>query len=174
MDMTENTSNQATETQYATFGAGCFWQVEENFRAIDGVVDAVVGYEGGHVDNPTYEQVCGGDTGHVEVTQVEFDPARVSYEDLVRKYFEIHDPTQLNRQGPDIGWQYRSVIFAHSDEQSETARKVLESEQSRFKAPIATTIEEAKPFWRAEEYHQCYLQKRSTGPVGRLSSLLRH
>ena len=121
------------KTEKATFGAGCFWQVEENFRAVDGVLDAVVGYEGGHVDNPTYEQVCSGETGHVEVTEVEFDPERVSYEDLVRKYFAIHDPTQLNRQGPDVGWQYRSVIFAHSDEQAEIARRVLESEQTPFR-----------------------------------------
>jgi len=163
--MTEST------TEKATFGAGCFWQVEENFRAIDGVVDVVVGYEGGHVDNPTYEQVCAGDTGHVEVAQVEFDPSRVEYEDLVRRYFQIHDPTQLNRQGPDVGWQYRSVIFTHSDEQAETARKVLESEQSRFDQPIVTTIEPAQPFWRAEEYHQCYLQKRRT-PAGMLGALL--
>jgi peptide-methionine (S)-S-oxide reductase len=160
-----------TRTEKATFGAGCFWQVEENFRAIDGVVHAEVGYEGGDVENPTYEQVCTGDTGHVEVTQVEFDPDKVSYEDLVRRYFEIHDPTQLNRQGPDIGWQYRSVIFTHSDEQAETARRVLESEQSRFDAPIVTAIEPAKPFWRAEEYHQCYLQKRRT-PAGMLNVLL--
>ena len=160
-----------TRTEKATFGAGCFWQVEENFRAIDGVVDAVVGYEGGDVENPTYEQVCTGDTGHVEVTQVEFDPDKVSYEDLVRRYFEIHDPTQLNRQGPDVGWQYRSVIFTHSDEQAETARRVLESQQSRLDAPIVTAIEPAKPFWRAEEYHQCYLQKRRT-PAGMLNVLL--
>jgi peptide-methionine (S)-S-oxide reductase len=159
------------KTEKATFGAGCFWQVEESFRAVDGVLDAVVGYEGGHVDNPTYEQVCSGDTGHVEVTEVEFDPERVSYEDLVRKYFAIHDPTQLNRQGPDVGWQYRSVIFAHSDEQAEIARRVLESEQSRFDKPIVTTIEPAKPFWRAEEYHQCYLQKRNS-PAGMLKVLL--
>jgi len=160
-----------TKTEYATFGAGCFWQVEESFRAIDGVIDTAVGYEGGHVDNPTYEQVCTGDTGHVEVAQVEFDPSRVNYEDLVRKYFQIHDPTQLNRQGPDVGWQYRSVVFAHSDEQAAIARRVLESEQSRFDRPIVTTIEEAKPFWRAEDYHQCYLQKRRT-PSGMLYVLL--
>jgi len=160
-----------TKTEYATFGAGCFWQVEESFRAIDGVIDTAVGYEGGHVDNPTYEQVCTGDTGHVEVAQLEFDPSRVSYEDLVRRYFQIHDPTQLNRQGPDVGRQYRSVVFAHSDEQAEIARRVLESEQSRFDRPIVTTIEKAKPFWRAEDYHQCYLQKRRT-PSGMLNVLL--
>jgi peptide-methionine (S)-S-oxide reductase len=164
MDMTTN-------TQKATFGAGCFWQVEETFRAVDGVVDTAVGYEGGHVDNPTYEQVCAGDTGHVEVTQVEFDPERVSYEDLVRKYFEIHDPTQLDRQGFDVGYQYRSVIFTESDEQAEIARKVLEGEQSRYDAPIVTEITPAKPFWRAEEYHQCYLDKRRSGG-GLLGQLL--
>src|SRR6478736_6407187 len=144
---TEN--GTTTTTEKATFGAGCFWQVEAAFREIDGVIDTAVGYEGGHVDNPTYEQVCSGDTGHVEVCQVTFDPAKVSYEDLVQKYFEIHDPTQLNRQGLDFGWQYRSVIFAGSDEQAEIAP--------------------AAPFWRAEEYHQCYLEKRgSRGLLGML------
>ena len=171
--MSDNAEHQATRTEYATFGAGCFWHVEESFRAVDGVVDAAVGYEGGDVDNPTYEQVCTGTTGHVEVTRVEFDPERVAYEDLVRKYFEIHDPTQLNRQGPDVGFQYRSVIFTHSPEQADAARRVLEQEQVRFKAPIVTTIEEAKPFWRAEEYHQCYLQKRRESG-GVLSSLFGH
>jgi methionine-S-sulfoxide reductase len=160
-----------THTELATFGAGCFWQVEETFRAIDGVIDTAVGYAGGHVDNPTYEQVCSGTTGHVEVTQVEFDPERVAYEDLLRKYLEIHDPTQLDRQGPDVGYQYRSVVFAHSDEQADTARRVIEQAQSRFNDPIVTTVEEAKPFWRAEEYHQCYLQKRRESP-GLLAQLL--
>jgi peptide-methionine (S)-S-oxide reductase len=160
----------ATKTEKATFGAGCFWQVEEEFRCLDGVLETVVGYEGGHVDNPTYEQVCSGETGHVEVCQVTFDPDRVSYEELVTKYFEIHDPTQLNRQGPDFGYQYRSVIFAHSDEQAETARRVIERAQGRFRDPIVTTIEPAQPFWRAEEYHQCYLQRRQerTGLLGTL------
>ena len=164
------TENSNTNTELATFGAGCFWQVEENFRAVDGVVDALVGYEGGHVDNPTYEQVCGGQTGHVEVTQVEFDPARVSYEDLVRKYFQIHDPTQMDRQGPDIGHQYRSVVFTHSPEQAETVRRVIDEEQGRFRSPIVTAVEDAKPFWKAEEYHQCYLEKRRESG-GVLSSL---
>ena len=165
--------NQVNRVEKATFGAGCFWQVEEEFRCMDGILDTAVGYEGGHVDNPTYEQVCSGTTGHTEVAQIEFDPDRVGYEDIVRKYFRIHDPTQLNRQGPDVGHQYRSVVFAHSDEQAEIARRVLESEQARFDKPIVTTIEEAKPFWRAEEYHQCYLAKRrSSGGV--LSSLFGH
>jgi peptide-methionine (S)-S-oxide reductase len=159
-----------TETQKATFGAGCFWQVEAAFRELDGVVDAAVGYEGGDVENPTYEQVCSGTTGHVEVCEVTFDPEKVPYEELVSKYFEIHDPTQLNRQGPDLGYQYRSVIFTHSDEQAETARRVLERSQGRFSNPIVTTIEAAKPFWRAEEYHQCYLEKhdRQSGLLGTL------
>jgi peptide-methionine (S)-S-oxide reductase len=159
-----------TQTEKATFGAGCFWQVEEAFRQLDGVIDTAVGYEGGQVENPTYEQVCSGTSGHVEVCQVTFDPAKISYEQLVEKYFEIHDPTQLNRQGPDVGWQYRSVVFAHTDEQAEIARRVIECAQPRFRAPIVTEIEPAQPFWRAEEYHQCYLDKRSSS--GLLGTLL--
>ena len=160
--MTDQTQN----IEKATFGAGCFWQVEAELQKLDGVISTAVGYEGGDVDNPTYEQVCSGTTGHVEVCEVTFDPAKVSYEDLVTRYLEIHDPTQLNRQGPDVGYQYRSVIFAHSDEQGEVARRVLEQAQTRFSKPIVTEVEPAKPFWRAEEYHQCYLQKRhETGPV---------
>jgi peptide-methionine (S)-S-oxide reductase len=162
---TESRSETTTpqKTQKATFGAGCFWQVEMAFQDVPGVIETAVGYEGGDVDNPTYEQVCTGTTGHVEVCQVIFDPSEVTYEDLVSKFLEIHDPTQLNRQGPDVGHQYRSVVFAHSDEQAEIARRVLERAQERFRDPIMTTIEPAKPFWRAEEYHQCYLQKRNTG-----------
>jgi peptide-methionine (S)-S-oxide reductase len=166
-------TDQTERTEKATFGAGCFWQVEDAFREFDGVIETAVGYEGGHVDNPTYEQVCSGNTGHVEVAQVTFDPDKVSYEDLVMKYFEIHDPTQLNRQGPDVGYQYRSVIFAHSDEQAETARRVIEGMQERFRDPIVTTIEPAAPFWRAEEYHQCYLQRRQER-TGLLGTLLGH
>ncbi len=167
--MTENNGEKAT--QYATFGAGCFWQVEEQFRALDGVVDTAVGYEGGEIENPTYEQVCTGKTGHVEVARVEFDPSRIDYADLVQKYFELHDPTQLNRQGPDVGWQYRSVIFTEDDDQAAQAQEVLEANRGRFRDPIVTEIEPAKPFWRAEEYHQCYLQKRHSG-TGLLSQLL--
>jgi peptide-methionine (S)-S-oxide reductase len=167
--MTNTTENQATRTEKATFGAGCFWQVEENFRALDGVVDTAAGYEGGDVENPTYEQVCSGTTGHVEVVEVEYDPAKVSYETLAETYFSIHDPTQLNRQGPDVGYQYRSVIFAHTDDQAEVARKVLERTKERVSSPVVTAIEPAKPFWRAEEYHQCYLEKRrSGGLIGQL------
>jgi peptide-methionine (S)-S-oxide reductase len=159
-----------TRTEKATFGAGCFWQVEAIFREMEGVIDTAVGYEGGRVDNPTYEQVCSGTTGHVEVCQVAFDPSRVDYETLVEKYFEIHDPTQLNRQGPDVGYQYRSVVFAHSDEQAEIARRVIDRIQPRFRKPVVTEIEPAQPFWRAEEYHQCYLEKRGShsGMLGML------
>jgi peptide-methionine (S)-S-oxide reductase len=170
MDTETTTSETQTRAEMATFGAGCFWQVEAAFREVPGVLETAVGYEGGHVDNPTYEQVCSGTTGHVEVCQVIFDPAKVDYEDLVSKYFEIHDPTQLDRQGPDVGYQYRSVIFAHSDEQAEMARKVIERAQPRFKDPIVTEVTPAKPFWRAEEYHQCYLQKRHSG--GLIGTLL--
>jgi peptide-methionine (S)-S-oxide reductase len=161
--------DESTTTEMATFGAGCFWQVEVAFRELDGVVDTAVGYEGGHVDNPTYEQVCTGTTGHVEVCQVTFDPSKVDYETLVSKYLELHDPTQLNRQGPDVGYQYRSVIFAHSDEQAEVARRVIEGAQERFRKPIVTAIEPASTFWMAEEYHQCYLEKRQqSGLLGTL------
>ncbi len=157
-------------TEKATFGAGCFWQVEQRFRELDGVVDTAVGYEGGAVENPTYEQVCSGTTGHVEVVEAEYDPAKLDYAKLVETYFDLHDPTQLNRQGPDVGHQYRSVIFTHSEAQAETARRVLDATQPTLKKPIVTTIEPAQPFWRAEEYHQCYLEKRGTigGLVGQL------
>jgi peptide-methionine (S)-S-oxide reductase len=153
-------SEDGKRIEHATFGAGCFWQVEEEFRAMDGVIDTAVGYMGGHVDNPTYEHVCTGTTGHTEVAQISFDPSRISYDELLDKYFEIHDPTQLNRQGPDVGYQYRSVVFAHSDEQAEAARRAIERAQGRFDRPVVTVVEPASTFWRAEEYHQCYLQKR--------------
>ena len=154
------TDTSPAKTEKATFGAGCFWQVEEEFRKLPGVLDTAVGYEGGHVDNPTYEQVCTGKTGHTEVAQIEFDPERISFEELLYKYFDIHDPTQLNRQGPDVGFQYRSVVFAHSDEQEEIARKVIEQVQRRHREQVVTEVESAAPFWVAEDYHQCYLQKR--------------
>ncbi len=142
----------------ATFGAGCFWGVEARFREIDGVLDAAAGYMGGHVDHPTYEQVCSDSTGHAEVVEVVFDPDRVSYGALVEAFFAMHNPTQVNRQGVDVGTQYRSVIFAHDDEQAEVAERLRsELEQSdRFSKPIATAIEPAATFWRAEDYHQQY------------------
>ena len=170
-------SDQASDggparTETASFGAGCFWEPEMTFRDIDGVVDTAVGYEGGHVDNPTYEQVCTGTTGHAEVTQVTYDPGKVSYEDLVDAFWRMHDPTQLNRQGPDVGTQYRSVIFTSSPEQVAVAKASKERAQQRHSEPIATSIEPATGFWRAEEYHQCYLQKRQGGLSGMIRSAL--
>jgi peptide-methionine (S)-S-oxide reductase len=145
----------------ATFGAGCFWGVEMSFRRIDGVTGTEVGYAGGHTENPSYQEVCSHATGHAEVVQVEFDPARVSYEELLDAFFEMHDPTQVNRQGPDVGDQYRSVIFTHSDEQRRAAeaRKAELEASGRFPRPVATAIEPAPTFWRAEEYHQQYMEK---------------
>ncbi len=149
-------------TEKATFGAGCFWGVEANFREIDGVVDAVSGYEGGHTLNPTYKDVCTDRTGHAEVVQVEYDPAKVTYEKLLDVFWEQHDPTQVNRQGPDTGTQYRTVIFFHTPEQEQAARasKAKLEASGRFRRPIATAIEPAQTFYRAEEYHQQYLAKR--------------
>jgi peptide-methionine (S)-S-oxide reductase len=148
----------------ATFGAGCFWGVEAAFRRIDGVTDAAVGYAGGHTDNPTYRDVCSHSTGHAEVVQVEYDPAIVSYDRLLEAFWEMHDPTQLNRQGPDVGDQYRSVVFFHTPEQEAAAQKAKQDLQASgaFRRPIVTAIEPAPTFWRAEEYHQRYLEKNSS------------
>jgi peptide-methionine (S)-S-oxide reductase len=147
-------------TEKATFGAGCFWGVEIEFRNVPGVVDTAVGYEGGTLPNPTYEDVCSHTTGHAEVVQVEFDPDEVSYDQLLDVFWSVHDPTQVNRQGPDIGSNYRSVIFFHSPEQEEKALESKARAQARFDRPIATEISRASDFWRAEEYHQQYLVKR--------------
>ena len=146
----------------ATFGAGCFWGVEEAYRQVDGVTATAVGYAGGAVDNPTYEMVCSGRTGHAEVVQVEYDSERVSYESLLSLFWQVHDPTQVNRQGPDIGTQYRTVIFVHDEEQAEAARRSLDEEQAsgRHRRDIATQIEAAPTFWMAEDYHQQYFAKR--------------
>lgn len=146
----------------ATFGAGCFWGVEETFRHVPGVVNTAVGYSGGTLDNPTYEDVCTDLTGHAEVVQVEYDPAQVRYEQLLDVFWNAHDPTTPNRQGPDIGTQYRSVIFYHGDEQEAAATASKEKLQAsgRFRRPIVTEIVPAAPFYRAEEYHQRYLDKR--------------
>lgn len=145
----------------ALFGAGCFWGVEDFFLQVPGVHEAVSGYAGGTLDNPGYRQVCSGATGHAEVVEVTFDPARVSYARLVDLFFLMHDPTQWNRQGPDVGSQYRSVIFTHGPAQAETARLRLEaaSASGRWKKPIVTRIEPAPAFWRAEEYHQRYIRR---------------
>ena len=145
----------------ATFGAGCFWGVEEMFRNIPGVKSATSGYAGGATENPTYEDVCSHETGHAEVVEVEFDPAQVSYKKLLDLFWANHDPTTRNRQGPDVGSQYRSVVFYHSPEQkaaAEAKRSELEK-AGKFRRPIVTQIEEAPTFYRAEEYHQQYLRK---------------
>jgi peptide-methionine (S)-S-oxide reductase len=146
----------------ATFGAGCFWGVEESFRQIPGVVDTAVGYLGGHTQNPSYQDVCTDETGHAEVVQVTYDPSRVGYQQLLDAFWEAHDPTTLNRQGPDIGTQYRSAIFFHSPEQERLARASKEKIQAsgKFRRPIVTEITPASSFYRAEEYHQKYLAKR--------------
>ena len=149
-------------TEKAIFGAGCFWGVEEAFRQVPGVLDTAVGYSGGHTQNPSYKDVCTGDTGHAEVVQVTFDPAKVSFAQLLDVFWSAHDPTQVNRQGPDFGTQYRTAIFFQSPEQEAIAKKskaALES-SGKFKRPISTEITAAGPFYLAEDYHQKYLQKR--------------
>jgi peptide-methionine (S)-S-oxide reductase len=146
----------------ATFGAGCFWGVEETFRQLPGVSSTAVGYAGGAKDNPTYEDVCSDATGHAEVVEVEFNPAEIAYTKLLDVFWSNHNPTTLNRQGPDVGTQYRSAIFYHSPEQkqqAEASRAALEK-SGRFPRPIVTQIEPAPKFWPAEEYHQQYLRKR--------------
>lgn len=149
-------------TATATFGAGCFWGVEATFRQVEGVMDAVSGYMGGHKDNPTYQDICTDTTGHAEVVQVTYDSEKVSYEDLLEVFWSNHNPTTKDRQGPDVGRQYRSAIFFHDEEQREIAERSLgEIEASeRFAHPVVTEIASAKTFWRAEEYHQRYLERR--------------
>lgn len=146
----------------ATFGGGCFWGVEAAFRRVPGVVDTAVGYGGGDLQNPTYQDVCTDSTGHAEVVQVTFDPAKLSYDQLLDVFWSIHDPTTPNRQGPDVGTQYRSVIFVHSPEQEKAARASQAKQEisGRFARPIVTHILPAPEFYRAEEYHQRYLEKR--------------
>lgn len=145
----------------ATFGAGCFWGVESAFRQVPGVTDAAVGYMGGTLANPTYKDVCTDRTGHAEVVQVDFDPEKVSYEQLVRVFFEIHDPTTMNRQGPDYGSQYRSAIFFYDAQQEATARAVIADLDAKgaFKRKIVTQVAPATEFYRGEEYHQRYFEK---------------
>lgn len=148
--------------ELAMFGAGCFWGVEEAFRKAPGVLSTAVGYSGGRTRNPSYADVCRGDTRHAEVVLVEFDPETTSYEALLELFWQVHDPTQINRQGPDVGDQYRSVIFVYSPDQQEAAERSREglARSGRHARPIATAIEPAGEFWRAEEYHQQYLRKR--------------
>jgi peptide-methionine (S)-S-oxide reductase len=146
----------------AMFGAGCFWGVEVAFRNTRGVTDTAVGYSGGYTENPSYREVCSDKTGHAEVVYVEYDPEQVSYDELLNVFWDSHDPTQLNRQGPDYGSQYRSVIFCYSPEQEQIAKRSKEKlqESGKYAKPIVTEISPAKTFWRAEEYHQRYLEKR--------------
>ncbi len=144
----------------ATFGAGCFWGVEAAFRQLDGVTATAVGYAGGTAERPTYEQVCSHTTGHAEVVEVTYDPERLPYEALLAVFWANHDPTQLNRQGPDVGDQYRSVIFVHDAAQREAAEASRERVQARLAKPVVTQIDDAPAFWLAEDYHQQYLEKR--------------
>jgi peptide-methionine (S)-S-oxide reductase len=146
--------------QKATFGAGCFWGVEAAFRRLDGVSGTRVGYAGGKVENPTYKEVCRDNTGHAEVVEVTYDPEKVPYEQLLAVFWAEHDPTQVNRQGPDVGSQYRSAIFTYDEAQRAAAEASRAQVQSRLGRSVATTIEDAPPFWEAEDYHQQYLEKR--------------
>jgi len=163
---------QSPTLEKATFGAGCFWGVEYNFRRVPGVVEAFSGYSGGKSTNPTYRQVCNGDTYHAEVVEVTFDPQKVSYVKLVEFFFKMHDPTQLNRQGPDYGTQYRSVIFVHSEDQRKVAQEVIKKliADKKYAQPIVTQVEDAKPFWKAEEYHQKYFEKNG-GPTCHITDI---
>lgn len=149
--------------QVTIFAAGCFWGVEQAFREVEGVVATEVGYTGGHVENPTYKQVCTDTTGHAEAVRVEFDPAIVSYEQLLATFWSIHDPTTPNRQGPDVGSQYRSAIFTQNEQQAQAAKASRQAEQQKHRRPVVTEIAPAGEFWQAEEYHQQYLQKRGQG-----------
>lgn len=155
------TTGGTQRMEKATFAAGCFWGVESAFRQLKGVKSAQVGYTGGTLPNPTYKSVCAGNTGHAEALEIEFDPSEISYEKLVEFFFRMHDPTTLNRQGPDIGLQYRSAIFYHSPEQKAVAEAVKEkvAKSGKYKNPIVTQILPAGPFYRAEEYHQRYFEK---------------
>ena len=148
------------KTEKATFAAGCFWGVEAAFRQIKGVASTQVGYTGGNMDNPSYEDVCADGTGHAEAVEVAYDPSKVSYEKLLDVFWKNHDPTQLNRQGPDVGTQYRSAVFYHNTNQKELAVKSMKEEQKKHDKKITTEIKPAEKFYRAEDYHQQYLEKR--------------
>jgi peptide-methionine (S)-S-oxide reductase len=146
----------------ATFAAGCFWGVEAQFQQLPGVTATAVGYEGGKLDKPTYQDVCTDRTGHAEAVEIDYDPSQIAYEKLLEAFFALHDPTQLNRQGPDWGTQYRSAIFFHSPDQETAAKQFIErlTAEKKFAKTIVTQVVPAQTFWRAEEYHQKYLEKR--------------
>jgi len=152
----------------ATFGAGCFWCVEAVFERLDGVTAVDAGYAGGTVPNPTYEAVCSGKTGHAEVAQITFDPRKISYEKLLAVLWEAHDPTTMNRQGADVGTQYRSVIFYHDERQKATAEKSMDAVRKRFSSPLVTAIEPLTSFYKAENYHQDYFRNNPNAPYCRL------
>jgi peptide-methionine (S)-S-oxide reductase len=156
------TTDRTTPTATATFAAGCFWGVEAAFRQVPGVVSTMVGYTGGTRDNPSYRKVCTGRTGHAEAVQVVYDPQRISYDDLLAVFWDNHDPTTPNRQGPDVGTQYRSAVFVHDDDQRASATRSKEQLEAagRFRRPIVTEVAPASEFWPAEDYHQQYLEKR--------------
>lgn len=158
--MSEN-SAPASSIHLATFAGGCFWCLDAAYRQLDGVLDVEAGYMGGETENPAYEQVCSGETGHAEVVQITYDPERISYNTLLEWFWKLHDPTQLNRQGEDQGTQYRSVIFYHSPEQERDAKSALAAEQSLWNAPVVTVIQEAEKFWKAEDYHQDYYTRNA-------------
>jgi len=159
MTLAQAENKTASKTQFATFGGGCFWCTEAVFQRLPGVIHSTSGYSGGHKENPTYEDICAHGSGHAEVIQVEFDPSVVSYEKLLEVFFESHDPTTLNRQGADVGDQYRSVIFYHNEEQHQGALRAKTAAQSHFEDPIVTEIVPLKKFWRAEDYHQDYFNQ---------------
>lgn len=154
----------AEEKQVATLGGGCFWCLDAIFSRMNGVIDVIPGYSGGHADHPSYEAVCTGETGHAEVVQVTFDPSIISYDEILTVFFSIHDPTSLNRQGNDIGTQYRSVIFTHSDAQKEAAEKAIESAARHWDHPIVTEVSPLKAFHPAEEYHWRYFDRNRNQP----------
>lgn len=155
-------------TENATFGGGCFWGVEEHFRTMPGVLKTQAGFMGGHSENPTYKEVCTGTTGHAEVVYLVFDPNKISYQTLLEEFFKVHNPTQINRQGPDVGTQYRSVIFYHTEKQKSLAADMIETleKSGKYRQKIATMVEPASSFYPAEEYHQKYLYKRGMGSCG--------
>jgi peptide-methionine (S)-S-oxide reductase len=150
-----------TDTETATVGGGCFWCTEAAFKELDGVHGVTSGYAGGHVEDPTYREVCSGNTGHAEVVQVEYDPEALSYEEILEIFFTVHDPTQLNRQGPDVGSQYRSIVLAHDDEQLDLAERYVEAldEEGGYDDEVVTEVEPLETFYRAEEKHQDYFEK---------------
>jgi peptide-methionine (S)-S-oxide reductase len=158
--MTENGIEHGGRTEKATFAAGCFWGVEASFRRLEGVIDAKVGYTGGQKDNPGYREVCSGRTGHAEALEITFDPDRITYTRLLEAFWQVHDPTTLNRQGPDAGTQYRSGIYTHDEVQSIEAKASIEAAQEKFTRPIVTEISPASTFWDAEDYHQRYFEKQ--------------